>query len=90
MTNLDLIQRENTVLRDQLAALRTHLANERTLLAYVRTGLACFVTGLGGLHLLESSGWLVVAWGLVGCGPTLWAFGAWRFARCRRLLAQTP
>lgn len=46
-------QREELILRDELAIDRTLLANERTVLAYFRSSLTLVIVGVTFLHFLE-------------------------------------
>lgn len=80
--------------RQRLAYDRTLLANERTYAAWLRTGLAVAVVGLAVAHLAElpasdRSLPAVLGGGFVLVGVGIIAFGAWRFTRVNRDLAET-
>ncbi len=49
-------EKDELILRDELAIDRTLLANERTLLAYLRSGVALLIAGASIIHL-TSGGW---------------------------------
>ncbi|HEU4453867.1 MAG TPA: DUF202 domain-containing protein [Longimicrobium sp.] len=79
--------------RAGLAYGRTLLANERTYAAWLRTGLAGAAVGLAVAHLAElpGSGRSLAApfgGGFVLVGIGIIAFGAWRFTRVNRDLAE--
>jgi putative membrane protein len=80
---------DETALRDRLAVDRTILANERTLLAYLRTMLALLAAGGSLIHFINAAWAMVAGVGLVAAGPTLFAFGVWRFRRVHRDLNAT-
>lgn len=48
-------EKEELILRDELAIDRTRLSNERTFLAYVRTALALAIVGGSCIHLFADS-----------------------------------
>lgn len=49
-------EKDELILRDELAIDRTLLANERTLLAYLRSGVALLLAGASIIHL-TNGGW---------------------------------
>ena len=53
--------KDDLILRDELALDRTLLANERTLLAYLRSGVSLLIAGVTIMHF-ANAGWF----GLVG------------------------
>ena len=78
---------------DRLAYDRTHLANERTYAAWLRTGLSVAAGGIAVAHLVpEPSRDSLVALALgaafVLTGAGVMAYGARRFARVTRQLAE--
>jgi putative membrane protein len=77
-------QKDELILRDELAMDRTMLANERTLLAYVRTGLTLFIAGVSLLHFFESRVLFAVAWALVPAGVVTLLIGFARFRKVQR------
>lgn len=79
--------------RQRLAYDRTLLANERTYAAWLRTGLAVAAVGLAVAHLAElpasdPSVPALFGGGFVLVGIGIIAFGAWRFTRVNRDLAE--
>src|SRR5918999_6332704 len=81
------MNREETILRDQLALDRTRLANERTLLAYIRTAFMLLVAGATALKLfVETPAVVVTAWLFIVAGVFVGVFGTWRFESMRRLI----
>ena len=52
--------KNDLILRDELAIDRTLLANERTLLAYIRSGVAMLITGISIIHF-SSANWFIIA-----------------------------
>ncbi|WP_147869072.1 YidH family protein [Stieleria maiorica] len=70
-----------------LALVRTDLANERTLLAYGRTALMLVATGVSLVKFLDVSfDFVVLGWGLIGCGAIVGAIGTYRFASLKQRL----
>ncbi|WP_182870361.1 DUF202 domain-containing protein [Stieleria mannarensis] len=70
-----------------LALIRTDLANERTLLAYGRSALMLVATGVSLVKFLDVSfDFVVLGWGLIGCGGIVGAIGTYRFASLKRRL----
>ncbi len=49
-------EKDQLILRDELAIDRTLLANERTLLAYLRSGVALVIAGVSIIHF-SNEGW---------------------------------
>ena len=79
--------------RARLAYDRTLLANERTFAAWLRTGLSVAAVGLAVAHLaaLPEEGPelpVLLGGGFVLVGIAILAFGAWRFTRVNRDLAE--
>lgn len=77
-------QKNDLILRDELAIDRTLLANENTLLAYLRSALTLVIAGVTFIHFFAASWllWLGVAFVPLGIGVGL--FGGWRFRRMQR------
>jgi len=83
----DRFQRDQLILRDELALDRTKLANERTLLAYVRTAIMLLVSGVSLLKLFpESFAAVSSGWVLNALGGAVAVTGLLRFVRVRRSL----
>lgn len=80
-------QRQELILRDELARDRTVLANERTLLSYIRTGLAFAVTGVGTIKFFPALISLLLGWCLVVLAFLIVVLGVWRFRRVAGRLA---
>ena len=59
-------EREELILRDELAIDRTLLANERTLLAYLRSAISLGIAGISIMHF-SAHGWYF--WSGVACLP---------------------
>ncbi len=59
-------EREELILRDELAIDRTLLANERTLLAYLRSAVSLGIAGISIMHF-AAHGWYF--WAGVACLP---------------------
>ena len=74
--------KDNLILRDELAIDRTLLANERTLLAYLRSAIALLIAGITMMHFSTQS-WFWAA-GLA-CIPVGIAAGLIGIVRCRRM-----
>lgn len=75
-----------------LAYERTHLANERTYAAWLRSGLSVAAVGIAVAHFLPVEirapvVSLTLGTGFVLAGVALIAFGAWRYGRTHRELA---
>lgn len=80
--------KEDTLLRDSLAAERTALANERTFLAYVRTALSLVIAGTFLVKFVDNATAAILGWGLMPAGALLFLFGAHRFRQVRNRLKQ--
>jgi putative membrane protein len=74
--------KEDLILRDELAIDRTLLANERTLLAYLRAGVTMLIAGVSIIHFSQE-GWF---WAVgIACLPTGIIAGIVGVARYRRM-----
>jgi putative membrane protein len=74
--------KEDLILRDELAIDRTLLANERTLLAYLRAAVALLIAGVSIIHFSQE-GWF---WAVgIACLPTGIIAGIVGAARYRRM-----
>jgi putative membrane protein len=80
---------KDLVLREYLAIERTRLANETTLLAYIRTGLYFLVAGSTLGELINTEFWKIVGPPLIGVGLLIVLAGIARYAKVRKLIAQS-
>ena len=78
--------KEQLILRDELALDRTVLANERTLLAYVRTALALLLAGVTFVHFSQATWFSIVGVACLIVGAATFAFGIDRYRRMRDVL----
>ena len=77
-------EREELILRDELAIDRTLLANERTLLAYLRSAVSLGIAGISIMHF-AAHGWYF--WAGVACLPAGALAAAIGIVRHRRMSA---
>ena len=74
--------KDDLILRDELAIDRTLLANERTLLAYLRSGVALLIAGVSIIYF-SHEGWF---WAVgIGCIPTGIIIGIIGVTRYRKM-----
>src|SRR3990172_8088962 len=73
--------KQQLILRDELALDRTVLANERTLLAYLRTVLALVLAGVTFLHFAKAIWFSIVGIVCLIVGLVLLPFAVHRFRR---------
>ncbi|MHC2991974.1 hypothetical protein OB13_10380 [Pontibacter sp. HJ8] len=83
---LEIQERKNTEIRDQMAVQRTIFANERTLMAYLRTALALIGGGFAALKLsrhvyLEVTGFILM---VLGVALAVYSFA--RYLKKQRLI----
>ncbi|MFH1079557.1 MAG: DUF202 domain-containing protein [Pseudomonadota bacterium] len=74
-------QREELILRDELAIDRTILANERTALAYFRSALTLVIVGVTLLHFFEKGILLYFGIIFIPCGLAVGGFGIMRYRK---------
>ena len=74
-------QREELILRDELAIDRTILANERTVLAYFRSALTLVIVGVTFLHFFEKGILPYIGIVFIPCGLAVGAFGFIRYRK---------
>ena len=79
-------QREELILRDELAIDRTVLANERTVLAYFRSALTLIIVGVTFLHFVEKGHLRLVGMAFIPFGLGVGVFGGWRYRRMDRMI----
>jgi putative membrane protein len=77
-------QREELILRDELAIDRTILANERTVLAYFRSALTLVIVGITFLHFFEKGILPYVGIVFIPCGLAVGAFGFMRYRKMNK------
>lgn len=77
----DDFQKEELILRDQLAIDRTMLSNDRTVLAFVRTALTLAIAGATVLHFLAGRKWETLGWFLLFAGLVVFIIGIIRYRR---------
>jgi len=80
------LTREESILRDLLAADRTILANERTFLAYIRTALTLFVAGVSFIKFFDSIVIELVGWIFVPSGVLTFMLGLRRYKSMNSLI----
>ena len=71
--------KQQLILRDELALDRTILANERTLLAYLRTVLALLLAGVTFLHFAQALWFTIVGVVCLVIGLVVLPFAVWRY-----------
>lgn len=74
-------QREELILRDELAIDRTILANERTILAYLRAALTLVIAGVTFLHFFDNGMLLYIGIICVPLGLATGTFGVLRYRK---------
>ena len=74
-------QREELILRDELAIDRTILANERTVLAYFRSALTLVIVGITFLQFFEKGILPYVGIVFIPCGLAVGVFGFMRYRK---------
>jgi putative membrane protein len=80
-------QKDDLILRDELAIDRTLLANERTLLAYLRGGITLLLAGLTFIYLSPHGWFSILGWVCLPTGVAVLVFGARRYRRMDRAIA---
>jgi putative membrane protein len=78
--------KQQLILRDELALDRTILANERTLLAYLRTGLALLLAGVTFLHFAQALWFTIVGVVCLVIGLAVLPLAMWRYRRMQTIL----
>jgi putative membrane protein len=74
--------KDDLILRDELAVDRTLLANERTLLAYLRAALTLMIAGVSIIQFAQHNWFLSVG---IGCIPTGILTGVIGIVRFRKM-----
>ncbi len=70
--------RDDLILRDELAIDRTLLANERTLLAYLRSAVALLIAGVSIIHFSQGGWFRVMGIACLPAGVITGVVGVWR------------
>jgi putative membrane protein len=78
--------KEQLILRDELALDRTVLANERTLLAYVRTALALLLAGVTFVYFSNAMWFSIVGVVSLIVGAGALALGVRRYRQMQKVL----
>lgn len=79
-------QREELILRDELAIDRTILANERTVLAYFRSVLTLVIVGVTFLHFFEKGILHYIGIVFVPFGLVVGVFGFLRYRKMNKAI----
>ena len=79
-------QREELILRDELAIDRTILANERTVLSYYRSALTLVIVGVTFLHFAEKGYLIYIGAACIPVGLGVGVFGYRRYRRMNRII----
>ena len=82
----DRFQREELILRDELAIDRTILANERTVLSYYRSALTLVIVGVTFLHFAEKGYLVYIGTACIPFGVGVGVFGYRRYRRMNRII----
>ncbi len=78
--------RDNLILRDELAIDRTLLANERTLLAYLRSGVALLIAGTSIMNFATQDWFRFVGIACIPIGVVAAITGVNRYRKMNRLI----
>jgi len=79
-------EKEEFILRDELAIDRTLLANERTLLAYLRSAIALLIAGVSIMHFAEHGWFRTVGICCIPAGILAGVVGSVRFQKMNRAI----
>ncbi|HMP76340.1 MAG TPA: DUF202 domain-containing protein [Kiritimatiellia bacterium] len=79
-------EKEDLILRDELAVDRTLLANERTLLAYLRSAVALVIAGVSIVHFAPEGWFRVIGLLCVPTGLVSGVIGVVRFRKMNRAI----
>lgn len=79
--------KNDLILRDELAIDRTLLANERTLLAYLRSGMALLIAGVSIIHFSQENWFWVVGIGCIPTGIIISIIGVVRYWRMNKSIS---
>ncbi|MEA2070239.1 MAG: DUF202 domain-containing protein [Asgard group archaeon] len=79
--NLFMVDRDELIIRDHLAADRTALANERTFLAYLRTAIALAGAGFGLIKFVDETAYIIIGWILIPIATVILIYGILHYIR---------
>ena len=79
-------EKDELILRDELAIDRTLLANERTLLAYLRSGVALLLAGVTIMHFSQQGWFSVLGVVCIPAGVITGIFGVLRFRKMNQAI----
>ena len=79
--------RNELLLRDELAIDRTLLANERTLMAYLRSGVALLIAGVSIIHFAQYGWFWAVGAACLPAGIVTAIVGVLRYRRMNRSIS---
>lgn len=80
-------ERDDLILRDELAIDRTLLANERTLLSYLRSGVALLIAGVSIIHFSQEGWFWALGIACIPIGIITGIVGVVRYQRMNRLIS---
>lgn len=80
-------EKDELILRDELAVDRTLLANERTLLAYLRSAVALLIAGVSIMHFSQHGWFWTVGICCIPLGILTGVVGIVRFRKMNRAIA---
>jgi putative membrane protein len=80
--------KNDLILRDELAIDRTNLANERTLLAYLRSAVALLIAGVSIMHFSHGGWFFWVGAVCVPGGIVTALIGLLRFRKMNRAISE--
>jgi putative membrane protein len=80
-------EKDELILRDELAVDRTLLANERTLLAYLRSTVALLIAGVSIMHFAQQGWFWTVGIICLPTGIVTGVVGSLRFRKMNRSIA---
>ncbi|MFZ5518681.1 MAG: DUF202 domain-containing protein [Candidatus Zhuqueibacterota bacterium] len=80
--------RNDLILRDELALDRTLLANERTLLAYLRSGMALVIAGVTIMHFSVAFWFWIFGISCIPAGVITGYIGTVRFRKMNKIITQ--
>ncbi|HCE45570.1 MAG TPA: DUF202 domain-containing protein [Lentisphaeria bacterium] len=76
-------QKEELILRDELAVDRTLLANERTIMAYLRSGVALILAGATFIHFSNVLWFKLLGISCIPAGVAVMMFGWMRYRKIK-------
>lgn len=81
-------EKEELILRDELAIDRTLLANERTLLAYLRSAVTLLIAGASIMHFSKEGWFWFIGVAILPVGFVAGAIGVIRYRKMNRSISQ--